>query len=304
MPEETLHLVYLASSAEGLELERHDMERIMARCGLMNIGLVHHQQADPYDWELVRQQIGKADAFILLLGEDYGVMSPTGISYLHREYVHAQTLNKPTYAYIKSTVAGQHLSEDQRRLVGFHQIIQQQVPVKTWHLREELLAHLRATLPGFVSRMSSGWTRRSGAAPAAVTQPSDAMLACDVQDEKQRAILMREVRPMQVEAKVYEAGNLTREAALQPIKMEQVWHHLSDLLEQGASEDRLRAQLEAAISPSIKKQLLARHSKAHAVDDVRVSRSQFLRFLQDYQAIGLVVCEGTAARKLWRRTTV
>lgn len=303
MPEDNVHLVYLASSAVGLELERYDIERLMARNGLMNIGLVYHEQLGAYDWELVRQQISKADAFLLLLGDDYGVMSPTGISYLHREYVHAQTLNKPTYAYIKNTVLGRSASEGQRQLVGFHTIIQQQVAAKTWHLREELMAHLRSTLPSLMSRMGGGWLKQ----PASIGTPSalvDPVLACEVPDEKQRAILMRQVLPMQVEAKVYEAGNLTREAAILPVKLEQVWHHLSELLAQGVSEDRLRAHLESTITPLIKKQLLARHTKAHAVDDVRVSRSQFLRCLQDWQALGLVVSEGSSARKLWRRVTL
>lgn len=300
MPEDLLHLVYLASSAEGLALERHDIEHVMAKNGLMNIGLIHHEEAGPYDWELVRQQISKADAFVLLLGDDYGVMSPTGISYLHREYVHAQTLNKPTYAYIKNVVSERHPSEDRRRLLGFHQIIQQQVPYKMWHLREELVAHFRSTLPSLMGKMEGAWVRQSQLISSAMSDRSP-VLACELPNDKQRAMLMREIRSLQVEAKVYEGGNLSREVALLPIKMEQIWTHISDLLDLSASEDRLRSQLETVISPPIKKQLLAKHAKAHAVDDVRVSRSQFLRCLQDFQSVGLLVSEGQASRKVWRR---
>lgn len=302
MPEDLVHLVYLASSAEGLALERHDIERVMAKNGLMNIGLIHQEEAAPYDWELVRHQISKADAFILLLGDDYGVMSPTGISYLHREYVHAQTLNKPTYAYIKNIVSERHPSEDRRRLSGFHQIIQQQVPYKMWHLREELVAHFRSTLPSLIGKMDGSWVWQPRHIPPILTEQHPVM-ACDLPDDKQRAALMREIRSLQVEAKVYEAGNLSRETALLPVKMEQIWLHLSELFDQGASEDRLRSQLETIISPPIKKQLLSRHAKAHAVDDVRISRSQFVRCLQDFQAVGLLVSEGQAARKVWRRLT-
>ena len=93
-------MVYLASNAKGLDLERYEIQRVMARLGMFDIGLIYREDASPYNWDLIRGQIRCADLF-LLLGDDYGPMTPTGISYLHREYVHAKSVNKPTLAYIK-----------------------------------------------------------------------------------------------------------------------------------------------------------------------------------------------------------
>lgn len=103
-PADKRYLVYLASNASGLDVERYEVQRLMARHGMVNVGLACREDAGPYDWNLVRSQIESADLFILLLGDDYGPMAPTGISFLHREFVHAKSLNKPTLAFIKNSL--------------------------------------------------------------------------------------------------------------------------------------------------------------------------------------------------------
>lgn len=302
MPDKKHHLVYLASTAEGMELERYETERILARNNMVNVGFAYRPEASSYDWALVRQQIEKSDLFILLLGDSYGPMAPTGISFLHREFVHAQSLGKPILAFIKNTLPEKNLTEDQRRLSGFHRVVAQQASYKLWHLRDELLSHVKNSLAsqklkgGLVSVSAAAVVKKSTAKPIVNASTAPAL------STKQRLARAKQVVSLQIAAKVYEAGNLSREEVFLPVRLDQMLQGVLHLLRNGASEDRLRSQLEAVISRKVSDQLLKRHPKAHAVDDVRISRGQFQQILKSWESLGLVNGRGEPGRSVW--TTV
>ena len=300
MPEQKHHLVYLASTAEGLELERYELERQLARHNMINVGFAYREDASPYDWNLVRQQIEKAELFVLLLGDSYGPMAPTGISFLHREFVHAQTLGKPIVSFVKNTLPERNLTEEQRRLSGFHRVVTQQSPYKLWHLRDELMSHVRNTLGS--QQLRGGWApvNYGAAEPVSVTEsPAPLAKAKSKLSAKQRMARAKQVVSLQVAAKVYEAGNLSREEVLLPVRLDHLLQGVLHLLRSGASEDRLRAQLESVISKKISDQLLKRHPQAHAVDDVKISRGQFQQVLKSWEGLGLVVGRGEPGRSVW-----
>lgn len=297
MPEQKHYLVYLASTAEGTELERYEIERQLARNNMVNTGFAYREEAGPYDWNLVRAQIEKSDLFLLLLADSYGPMSPTGISHLHREFVHAQSIGKPILAFIKNTLPEQNLSEEQRRLNGFHRIITQHANYKLWHLRDELLSHVKASLAA--AKLKGGWLPVAHAAPVKAVEAVKPETAADNMTVQQRLARARQVISLQVAAKVYEAGNLTREEVFLPVRSDQLLQGVAHLLRSGASEDRLRAQLESVIARKVSEQLLKRHPQAHAVDDVKISRGQFQQILKSWESIGLVSGKGEAGRSVW-----
>lgn len=301
MPVDKRYLVYLASNSQGLDLERYEVQRQLARHGMVNVGFACREDAGPYDWNLVRSQIESADLFILLLGDDYGPMAPTGISYLHREFVHAKSLNKPTLAFIKNTLPEKNLTEDQRRLAGFHRIVAQQSPYKLWHLREELMSHVRASLSSSMLVLGPGWV------PAGAGKVADMPIAAEPAKEtaeplsaRQRLARSRQVVNLQIAAKVYQGGNLSQEEVLLPVRLDQLLQGVMPLLKSGASEDRLRAQLEGVVAGTVKSQLLKRNTQAHAVDDIRISRGQFQQILRQWQSLGFVTVSGEGVRALWK----
>ncbi|WP_430462455.1 DUF4062 domain-containing protein [Thalassolituus sp. LLYu03] len=300
-PEQKRYMVYLASNFDGLSLERYEMERQLARHNMINVGFSCREDAGPYDWNLVRAQIEIADLFILLIGDTYGPMAPTGISYLHREFVHAKSLNKPTLAFIKNSLPEKHVTEDQRRLAGFHRIVVQQSPYKLWHLREELMTHVRASLSSPSLSVGPGWLPANVPQPAPVSQPVQAAPAAGL-SASQRLAKSRQLVNMQITAKVYQGGNLSLEEVLLPARMDQLLIGISSVLKTGASEDRLRAHLEGVIAPTVKTQLLKRHQQAHAVDDIRISRGQFQQMLRQWQELGYADAQGDGARAVWRLT--
>lgn len=303
MSNDKCFLVYLASNANGLDLERYEVQRFMARFGMVNVGFACREDAGPYDWNVVRSQIERADLFILLLGDEYGPMAPTGISYLHREFVHAKTLNKPVLSFIKNSLPTKNLSEDQRRLEGFQRIVMQQSQHKMWHLRDELLSHVRISLPAIVPSLGAGWvhqeTAKAELSSQAKSEPTPTPVA-DTLTARERQQRARELVQLEITAKVYRGGNLSLEEVKLPARLDQLLLMLDSLLTQGASVDRLRAHVEQLITPTIKSQLLQIHSMAHAVDDIRISRIQFQQLLNNWQELGFISSRGEGSRALWQ----
>ena len=292
-----LNLVYLASTAPDLDLERHEMVRYMARNGLMNIGLAYNEEAGIYDWDLVREQIERADGFVLLLGDEYGPMSPTGISHLHREFVHAMTLRKPMLAFVKNSLQSASLTEDQRRLQSFHRVITSSANYKLWHLRDELISLAKASLPGFKRQLETGWqsvSLRQHNAQVANEAPTKTPY-----DPQKRAKLAMQTVNLRIAAKVYQGGNLSRESVLFPARLDQLFKMLEGDFKQGVSEEKLRTSLETLIAPAVSRQLLKRHSHAHAVDDIKVSKTQFHQVLGVWKSLGFVDQRNLDGRPVW-----
>lgn len=325
MPEGKRQLVYLASNAEGLELERYEMERQLARMNMTNVAFPCRDDADGYDWMLARKQIELADFFILLLGDTYGPMAPTGISFLHREFVHARTLNRPILAFIKNT-GEPGTSPEQSRLKGFQQLVMQQVQTKRWHFRDELLAHLRGQVASLEGRLNGTWVRVDHTSPAEGTIPAAAARVAAMQtpltaaavahvqsiavseatapatpqlSSRERLEKSRQTVHLQISAKVYQGGNLSREELLLPARIDQLYRALSGPMANSISEDRLRSQLEAAIADTVKNQLLKRRPQAHAVDDIRISKSQFRSILDVWQELGMASTSSDGTRHYW-----
>ena len=86
MPSKEYLLVYVSSLPDDVAA-RFEVDRQVALAGAVGAGLVWDARYAQYDWELVKKQIAQADAFLLLLGENYGPTTPTGISFQHRELV-------------------------------------------------------------------------------------------------------------------------------------------------------------------------------------------------------------------------
>lgn len=291
------YLVYLASNYDGLEIERYEITRLLAEHGMINIGFPCWDGAGPYDWELVKEQIESADLFLLLVGDSYGPILPTGISYLHREFVHAKSLNKPIFAFIKNSLVAESQTEEQRRLAGLQKTVTQQVAYKFWHLRDELLSHIRATISSSLLTIGAGWVPASQQVREEVFQPYKDPESLS---NRQRQSLSHQMLNLQVTSKVYQGGNLALAESFVPSRLDLLFQILHNLLSEGASEDRLRKHIEQLIADDVKKEQLALNPNAHAVDDVRISRQQFSKVLKSWNDLGLVGFSGVGSRIVWR----
>ncbi|WP_221798582.1 DUF4062 domain-containing protein [Oceanobacter mangrovi] len=299
MPEKYRHMVYLASNMDGLELERYEIQRLLARNGMIDVGIACPPAGVNYDWNLVRQQIEMADLFILLTGDSYGPVTQTGISHLHREYVHARTLDIPVIGFLKKLPTG-NLNPEQLRLKGFYQMVTQQISYKLWHLRDELLAYVKSNLKSIQPTLGVGW---SPADPVPETPqlpaPRPQAIAPGISAREKMELSRKEVK-LVVSAKVYEGGNLTPEEVILPARLDQLFRALQGSFTSSTSEDRIRAGLESVISDTVRKQLLGRRPSAHAVDDIKLSKIQFRSILESWQLLGLVEHQFHSGRDFWK----
>jgi len=292
-------LVYVASNHTGLESERYEVVRQLARMGILSCGFPCREDTSPYDWNLARSQIEDADLFIMILGDEYGPMAQTGISYLHREFVHAQSLSKPVLSFVKNSLPGQGQTEDQRRLAGFHGVLAK-TNFRLWHLREELISHVKTAVVNGLSNKMGGWLKLDANAEA---EPVVKKIEPKAKvDSKQWMMKTRQLIRLQLSAKVYEAGNNTLEEISVPLRWDAIFACVARLMRLTASEEKLRAAIEELAEGEVKRRLLQQHPSAHAVDDIRVNRIQFSQLLNQWFEHDLVTKQKISGRDGWKLT--
>jgi hypothetical protein len=288
-------LVYVASNHIGLEAERYEVTRQLVRMGILCCGFPCREDTSPYDWNLARTQIEDADLFIMILGDEYGPMAPTGISYLHRELVHAQSLSKPVLSFVKNALPTQQETEDQRRLAGFHGVVSKST-FRLWHLREELISHVKTAVVNALSNKSGGWLKLDQ--HASVRLPDEPKVVAKV-DSKQWMLKTRQLMKIGFAANVYEAGNNTLEEVVITLRWDAIFGAVGEALKTPSSEAKLRSILEKFVEPEVKRKLLLLHTSSHAVDDVRINRQQLQELLDQWSDHNLVDSHNHGARKTW-----
>lgn len=295
-------LVYIASNHSGLESERYEVARQLARMGILVCGFPCREDTSPYDWNLARAQIEDADLFLMILGDDYGPMAPTGISYLHREFVHAQSLSKPTLSFVKNSLTQEPKTEEERRLAGFHGVVSKG-SYRLWHLREELIAHVKAAVIGALNNRSGGWMKVDDNGSSAASSSASVTPEINRMSSRQVMSKARQLVQLRMSAKVYEAGNNTLEELLVPQRSDALFMTIASVMKQPCSEDRLRSALEKAMEDDVKRRLSSLHPASHAVDDIKVDKNQFTQLLKAWQELGFLICEQRGARIAWQLTT-
>lgn len=303
MPQTKRFLVYVASNHEGLEVERYEVMRQLVRMGILCCGFPCREDSSPYDWNLTRSQIEDADLVIVVLGDQYGLMDPSGISYLHKEVVYAQSISKPVLSFIKNSPQTKQQTDDQRRLAGFQSFLSKG-SYRLWHLREELVSLVKAGVASALSNKKGGWQKLSSldGASSLPVSPTREVPTPSKLDNKQWGLQARQLIRLQFSGKVYEAGNNT----LEEITLSQRWDALflcvGETLKNPSSEDRLRQSLELLVKLEVKRRLLQHHPSAHAVDDIRLNKKQLQQLLEQWKEQGLVAGQVLAGRNTWQLT--
>lgn len=292
--------IYLASNYEVNGRDRYDAERELMRLGHFVSGVPCREDID-YDWDLARKLIDDCDFFVCLLGDLYGPMSPNGLSHLHREFVHAQSQGKPVLSFIKNTLVAGPRNDDQRRLAGFHQVVSKH-NYRLWHLRDELVSHVKMSLPGLISALPGGWQ-------AAEPEKASSSIVDSIKRKlpsagRSASQSFKKTVRLQMSAKVYQAGNNQLKEVIITERGDRVFAWLAPMLEQQCAEDHLRTEVERNVAEEVEQKLLHSNSEAHAVDDIRINRVQFHRMLEEWVSAGLVehdkdghssMCQLTAA---------
>lgn len=284
-------LIYVSSLPCDAEF-RFEVDRQIALSGALGCGLAWQSDFAEYDWALVKRQIEQADAFLLLLGEEYGPTTPTGISFQHRELVHAQSLHKPVYYMMHTSMDGHEAADI--RLNELRQQVRAQVSGKIWHLKDELTVHVKTLLKNWKRDVQS--LRMMGAPPAVPARAVAPVISSKI---ALKAVPPREQIELITQGNVYKGGNLAPKVVKIPMKTDRIWRSIQPLLRLGTSEDRLRSHMEQVITGEVKNRLLSDNPGSHAVDGVRIERNQFRNILDGWATGGFVLNKAQGARTIW-----
>ncbi|MEB3753554.1 DUF4062 domain-containing protein [Acinetobacter sp. MD2(2019)] len=152
--------VFISASGPEMQAERDVLCQTLVGMGFFAWGLA---QRTPLSATLARRKIDEADYVALLLGQHYGELSMSGVSYMQHEYIYALTKHKPMIVFLQKPSA-QPLPESvkiQEKYHAFRQTLLQDVPVVVeFNSIRELELAVRANMSSLLKQFSAeGWVR-------------------------------------------------------------------------------------------------------------------------------------------------
>jgi Domain of unknown function (DUF4062) len=97
---EKRYQVFVSSTFRDLEDERQEVMHALLELDCMPSGMELFPAANETQWNLIKKVIEDCDYYVLIIGGRYGSIGPDGISYTEMEYRYAQSIKKPTIAFL------------------------------------------------------------------------------------------------------------------------------------------------------------------------------------------------------------
>ena len=169
--QERRYQVYLCTAGLDMQPERITLLQTLAGMGFFCWG---PELRTPQHTAFARRQIDECDYFILLVGGRYGELTPSGVSYMHLEYIYAVTKQKPVLAILHAEPERReaHLREPtddgRAKLDDFRKrLLQDQILHLTYQDCRDLDTSARLALPRLLEKFPvKGWIRAEQAGHA------------------------------------------------------------------------------------------------------------------------------------------
>ena len=164
---DTRYQVFLSSTYEDLTQERLELEQCLYELGCIPTGLNGLQDRDDKTWPIIKQLINDSDFFVSIVAGRYGATSPSGVSYPHREYVHALAQRKPIVAFIHEFPGALPTEKKEvdkvanLRLYEFKSLLQKQDTL-LWSASHSLVAMAKVKVQQLIlNHENAGWVKQS-----------------------------------------------------------------------------------------------------------------------------------------------
>jgi hypothetical protein len=164
--------VFVSSTYTDLHDERQAAVQAILTAGHIPAGMELFAAGDQSQIEVIRQWISESDVFLLILGGRYGSVEPSiGKSYIHLEYEHAVSLNKPLFSLV---ITEDYLTQKAKTAKDPTSVIEQEhyaqwkafkatvlkKLVRFWSDPRDIKLHILETLGEFMRRQELiGWIR-------------------------------------------------------------------------------------------------------------------------------------------------
>lgn len=269
--------------------------------------------------EYSRAQIDGCDYVLLILGDGYGHLSPSGVSFLHLSYIYATTKRKPIVALVKNQ---QSTIKFTRQRMDFDALIQSsRTPVVLYSDSQEAALMIQSSLSRIshreprlgwqrVEKMDSTLSQNTGLLPKAVLTVEPVV---PVNDKDNGIVVSPQSAPMpqpveltqsiviNYSAHAYQGGNLRNLMATHSFSWGEILTLLKSI-EQPFSSSAMRKQL----NDSLKEVALIEASKTlpnvHAVSRCQINTKDF-QVIKDqliHHQWLLKYNDARMARELWQ----
>ena len=168
--------IFISSTFEDLKEERRAATQQVLNMGHLPVGMELFQAGDVSQWEYIKRRIDECDYYIVVIGDKYGSLDPSGISYTEKEYRYAESVGMPVAAFLLSSEAIELLPKSRtelntakaRKLKAFRERCKQKISA-FWSNPHELAARISTSLfELFQQRPRAGLVRQGGLPAAAV----------------------------------------------------------------------------------------------------------------------------------------
>lgn len=92
--------VFISSTYEDLKDERAEVIQALLELDCIPSGMEMFPAANEDQWTLIKRVIDESDYYLLIIGGRYGSENNEGVSYTQMEYEYAQSIGKPTIAFL------------------------------------------------------------------------------------------------------------------------------------------------------------------------------------------------------------
>lgn len=161
--------VFISSTYEDLKEERAEVIQALLELDCIPAGMEMFPAANEDQWTLIKKVIDECDYYLLIIGGRYGSENKDGISYTQMEYEYAQSIGKPTIAFLPknpdSIPQGKtdKSSKKLKKLNDFKALVQKKL-VKFWETPTDLGSVVSRSMIKLIKDYpAEGWVRANSA---------------------------------------------------------------------------------------------------------------------------------------------
>lgn len=162
---EKRYQVFVSSTFKDLEEERQEVMHALLELDCIPSGMELFPAANATQWSLIKRVIDDCDYYVLIVGGRYGSIGPEGMSYTEMEYRYAQSINKPTIAFLHhdpgKIIADktETTQEGKEKLQSFRALVEKKL-CKHWGSPAELGSVVSRSLIQLIkAEPAVGWVR-------------------------------------------------------------------------------------------------------------------------------------------------
>lgn len=260
-------------------------------------------------WDIIRAMIDESDAVFLVIGNSYGNLSPSGVSYVHMAYIYATTQGKVIYPFCLKTLSDKKANdahiEEFRKLLSVHKI-------RFWCGKEDLNKQLLMAVRKLKSLQQIGLVPagaevkekafvppviNSSVTTTTLQNQEIAKLKKELEETKRelshyesysnpngasnsasnKPKLRNKFVLISYSAKVFSGGNFKTITESWNMSWDDIFLAVAPHMLTAISEEKMRLVISAALATHVQAPIKQQYPNSHAVADVRLTNESMNR---------------------------